>query len=106
MTVLPIKSKSVALSAGYPNLSIFANRQTLPDLAAYLPSVVSYKFAYKVRIALSVMPVETGIQTTLKYWTPGRAAITSLPGMTTEFCCEFLTQNTSVLSLKFADKIG
>jgi hypothetical protein len=33
--------------------------------------VVSYKFAYKVRIALSVMPVETGIQTTLKHWIPG-----------------------------------
>ena len=44
------------------------------------------------------MPVKTGIQTTLKHWIPGRATPDSdpgLPGMTTEFCCEFLTQDTS-----------
>jgi len=40
--------------------------------------VVSYKFAYKVRIVLSVMPVETGIQTTLKHWIPGRASYRQL----------------------------
>jgi hypothetical protein len=61
-----------------PTCQYFANRQTLPDLAAYLPSVVSYKFAYEVRIALSVMPVETGIQTTLKHWIPGRASYRQL----------------------------
>ena len=40
--------------------------------------MVSYKFAYKVRIALSVMPVETGIQTILKHWIPGRASYRQL----------------------------
>jgi hypothetical protein len=48
------------------------------------------------------MPVETGIQTTLKHWIPGRATPDSdpgLPGMTTEFCCEFLTQDSSIQEL-------
>jgi hypothetical protein len=40
--------------------------------------VVNYKFAYKVRIAVSVMPVETGIQTILKHWIPGRASYRQL----------------------------
>jgi hypothetical protein len=54
--------------------------------------VVSQKFAEKVCVALTVMPVKTGIHKLLKSWIPGRA---SLPGMTTEFYCEFLGQDTS-----------
>jgi hypothetical protein len=49
-------------------------------------SVVSQKFAEKVCVALTVMPVKTGIHKLLQSWIPGRA---SLPGMTTEFIVNF-----------------
>jgi hypothetical protein len=65
-------------------------------------SVVSQKFAEKVCVALTVMPVKTGIHKLLKSWIPGRASPDcdpGLPEMTTEFYCEFLGQDTSRMVL-------
>ena len=42
------------------------------------PSVVSQKFAEKVCVALTVMPVKTGIHKLLKSWIPGRASCRQL----------------------------
>jgi hypothetical protein len=54
--------------------------------------VVSQKFAEKVCVALTVMPVKTGIHKLLKSWIPGRATPDcdpGLPGTTTEFIVNF-----------------
>ena len=41
-------------------------------------SVMSQKFAEKVCVALTVMPVKTGILKLLKSWIPGRASCRQL----------------------------